>query len=167
MYNQMNLNTPYVLSPQPPYLTDTLPLSTSCVASSKMVERKSFIWVTIIGKRHCENSHPEDAQAIAISSYQGGHVEFFPAWWIYQGKQRQPHQSIWRRRRCDCTREIRKLHAHGVIPYSPEDGRKMGLEGMISHLLQASDYSVLENPPSLEDIKGQTWTPVRCISTCH
>ena len=48
--------------------------------------------------------------------------------------------------------EIRKLHAYGVTRiYSPEDGRKMGLEGMDHHLLITSDYSVLENPPSLED----------------
>ena len=43
--------------------------------------------------------------------------------------------------------EIRKLHAYGVTRiYSPEDGRKMGLEGMIGDLLKSSDYSVSGSP---------------------
>ena len=55
--------------------------------------------------------------------------------------------------------EIRKLHDYGVTRiYSPEDGRKMGLEGMIGHLLQTSDYSVLENHRRWKISLQQTYT---------
>lgn len=83
----------------------------------------------------------EDAQAIAISSYQGGHVEFFK--YIVDrlkalglghvkvfgggGGTIAPH-------------EIKELHDYGVCRiYSPEDGRKMGLQGIISDMLKQAE----------------------------
>ena len=122
-----------------------------------MVERKSFIWVTIDPVRDIvRTAIQEDAQAIAISSYQGGHVEFFSYMVDLLKENNASHIKVFGGGGgVIVPDEIRKLHAYGVTRiYSPEDGRKMGLEGMIGHLLQTSDYSVLENPPTLEDIKA-------------
>ena len=107
----------------------------------------------------------EDAQAIAISSYQGGHVEFFSYMVDLLKENNASHIKVFGGGGgVIVPEEIRKLHAYGVTRiYSPEDGRKMGLEGMIGHLLQTSDYSVLENPPTLEDITAENPLSVRCV----
>lgn len=96
----------------------------------------------------------EDAQAIALSSYQGGHVEFFSYMVDLLKENNSSHIKIFGGGGgVIIPAEIRQLHDYGVSHiYSPEDGRKMGLEGMIGDLLQQSDYSVLKNPPSLKDI---------------
>ena len=96
----------------------------------------------------------EDAQGIAISSYQGGHVEFFSYMVDLLKENNASHIKVFGGGGgVIVPDEIRKLHDYGVTRiYSPEDGRKMGLEGMIGHLLQTSDYSVLENPPTLDDL---------------
>ena len=86
----------------------------------------------------------EDAQAIAITSYQGGHIEFFK--YIYD---------LLRERNCAhikvfgggggtiLPQEIAELHQYGIARvYSPDDGRAMGLQGMINDLLQQADFSV-------------------------
>jgi len=86
----------------------------------------------------------EDAQAIAITSYQGGHIEFFK--YIYD---------LLRERDCAhikvfgggggtiLPQEIAELHQYGIARvYSPDDGRAMGLQGMINDLLQQADFSV-------------------------
>jgi methylmalonyl-CoA mutase len=83
----------------------------------------------------------EDAQAIAITSYQGGHVEYF-----------KYMIDLLRERGADIKvfgggggtilpSEIEELHAYGVTRiYSPDDGRAMGLQGMIDDLLRQSDF---------------------------
>lgn len=86
----------------------------------------------------------EDVQAIAVTSYQGGHMEFF----------RYLHDQL-RERQASHIRifgggggviqpdEIRELHQYGIARiFSPDDGREMGLQGMINHLLSESDYPV-------------------------
>ncbi len=98
----------------------------------------------------------EDAQGIAISSYQGGHVEFFSYMVDLLKENNAEHIKVFGGGGgVIVPDEIRKLHAYGVTRiYSPEDGRKMGLEGMIGDLLKSSDYSVLVDPPSLEDLSA-------------
>ena len=84
----------------------------------------------------------EDANAIAMTSYQGGHVEYF-----------KYMRDLLVEKGCEHIRifgggggvilpeEIDELHACGVTRiYSPDDGRSMGLQGMINDLLEKSDF---------------------------
>jgi len=84
----------------------------------------------------------EDAQAIAVTSYQGGHLEFF----------KYMHDLL-RERGADVRifgggggtilpAEVEELHRYGITRiYSPDDGRSMGLQGMINDLLRQSDFA--------------------------
>ena len=99
----------------------------------------------------------EDAQAIAISSYQGGHVEFFKYMIDLLKEHNAEHIKVFGGGGgVIVAEEIRNLHEYGVTRiYSPEDGRKMGLEGMIGDLLSTSDYSILNNPPTVSDLTAK------------
>ena len=84
----------------------------------------------------------EDANSIAITSYQGGHVEYF----------KYMHDLL-KERGCGHIKifgggggvilptEIDELHKYGITRiYSPDDGRSLGLQGMINDVLKQSDY---------------------------
>lgn len=84
----------------------------------------------------------EDVQSIAITSYQGGHIEFFK--YMYD---------LLKERGCEHIKifgggggvilpdEIKELHEYGITRiYSPDDGREMGLRGMINDLMKQSDF---------------------------
>jgi methylmalonyl-CoA mutase len=86
----------------------------------------------------------EDVQAIAITSYQGGHLEYFKYMF-----------DLLRERDCGhilifgggggviLPHEINELHAYGIARiYSPDDGREMTLQGMINDLLMKCDFPV-------------------------
>ena len=79
----------------------------------------------------------EDAQAIAISSYQGGHVEFFKYIIDLLKKQSLSHVQVFGGGGGTITPdEITELENYGVKKiYSPEDGRKLGLQGIIDHMM--------------------------------
>lgn len=79
----------------------------------------------------------EDAQAIAISSYQGGHVEFFKYIIDLLKKNHLDHIKVFGGGGGTITpEEITLLENYGVKKiYSPEDGRKLGLQGIINHML--------------------------------
>jgi len=96
----------------------------------------------------------EDVQGIAVTSYQGGHVEYFK--YMVDLLRRNgggnvkvfgggggvivPH-------------EIRELHEYGVARlYSPEDGAVLGLQGMINDLMQQSDFDLGGDGPRGVDI---------------
>jgi len=90
----------------------------------------------------------EDAQGIAVSSYQGGHVEFF-TYMIDLLRQRDAgHILVFGGGGgVIVPREIEELESYGVTKiFSPEDGREMGLDGMIDHMIRAADF----DPASLE-----------------
>lgn len=79
----------------------------------------------------------EDAHAIAITSYQGGHVEFFKYMRDLLNEAQCGHIKIFGGGGGTILpSEIEELHAYGIAKiYSPDDGRRLGLEGMIEDLL--------------------------------
>lgn len=88
----------------------------------------------------------EDVQGIAITSYQGGHVEFFKYMKDLLEENGSGHIKIFGGGGGTILpSEIEELHQYGITRiYSPDDGRKMGLEGMIADLLQKAadtDYA--------------------------
>jgi isobutyryl-CoA mutase len=82
----------------------------------------------------------EDADAIAVSSYQGGHVEFFEYMVDLLAAQGASHVRVFGGGGgVIVPDEVRRLHAHGVTRiYSPEDGRRLGLDGMIRDLVETA-----------------------------
>ncbi len=95
----------------------------------------------------------EDVQGVAITSYQGGHVEFF-----------KYMMDLLRQNGGDNIKvfgggggvivpaEIRELMAYGVTRlYSPEDGAKLGLQGMIDDVIRTSDYDLSALAPAEAD----------------
>ncbi len=84
----------------------------------------------------------EDVQGIAITSYQGGHIEFFKYMYDLLHEQGAGHIKIFGGGGGTILpEEIAELHAYGISRiYSPDDGRAMGLQGMINDLLSQSDY---------------------------
>src|SRR5450830_1406043 len=83
----------------------------------------------------------EDAQGIAISSYQGGHVEYFKYMVdLLKSRGGEHIQVFGGGGGVIVPPEIRELHAYGVARiYSPEDGQKMGLAGMIGEMVMRCD----------------------------
>jgi methylmalonyl-CoA mutase len=84
----------------------------------------------------------EDVQAIAITSYQGGHIEFFKYMYDMLKEKGSEHIRIFGGGGgVILPNEIEELHAYGIARiYSPDDGMKMGLQGMINDLLEKSDF---------------------------
>ncbi|RLL42867.1 methylmalonyl-CoA mutase [Oceanobacillus piezotolerans] len=84
----------------------------------------------------------EDVQGIAISSYQGGHVEYFKYMIDLLKELGADHIKVYGGGGgVIIPREIKELHAYGVAwIFSPEDGRKYGLQGMINRMLEQCDY---------------------------
>ncbi|HMO39736.1 MAG TPA: methylmalonyl-CoA mutase family protein [Saprospiraceae bacterium] len=86
----------------------------------------------------------EDVQGIAITSYQGGHVEFFKYAYDLLRARGAGHIKIFGGGGGTILpSEIEELHQHGIARiYSPDDGRRMGLQGMINDVLQQCDFPV-------------------------
>ena len=89
----------------------------------------------------------EDVQGIAITSYQGGHVEFFKYMKDLLVQNECGHIKIFGGGGGTILpSEIEELHNYGITKiYSPDDGRKMGLEGMIEDVIQQCDFSLNGN----------------------
>ena len=88
----------------------------------------------------------EDAQAIAMTSYQGGHNEYFKYMHDLLQEKGAGHIRIFGGGGgVILPEEIKELMNHGITRiYSPDDGRSMGLQGMINNLVEESDYPVGE-----------------------
>lgn len=102
----------------------------------------------------------EDAQGIAITSYQGGHVEFFKYMRDLLDQNGCGHIKIFGGGGGTILpEEIRELHHYGITRiYSPDDGRKMGLEGMIEDVIRQCDFNLNGNgsyskPMTLGEVK--------------
>jgi len=105
----------------------------------------------------------EDANAIALTSYQGGHNEFFK--YMYD---------LLKEKKCDRIKifgggggtilpeEIQDLHDYGICRiYHPDDGRAMGLQGMINDLVMQSDFATGENlPENWQNITPQSHSTI-------
>jgi isobutyryl-CoA mutase len=89
----------------------------------------------------------EDAQGIAITSYQGGHVEFFKYMKDLLEENGCGHIKIFGGGGGTILpQEIKELHDYGITRiYSPDDGRKMGLEGMIEDVVKQCDFALNGN----------------------
>ena len=99
----------------------------------------------------------EDAQGIAISSYQGGHVEYFKYMVdLLKSRGGEHIQVFGGGGGVIVPPEIRELHAYGVTRiYSPEDGQKMGLAGMIGEMVMRCDKDLTGFAPhNIKAIEG-------------
>ncbi len=109
----------------------------------------------------------EDVQGIAITSYQGGHVEFF-----------KYMKDLLKENCCEHIKifgggggtilptEIEELHQYGITKiYSPDDGRHMGLEGMIEDVIRQCDSPLPVSPKGGGEKKplGE-WKDIRLIA---
>jgi len=97
----------------------------------------------------------EDVQGIAITSYQGGHLEFFKYMIdLLKAGGGGDIKVFGGGGGVIVPAEIAALHAYGVTRvYTPEDGAKLGLQGMINDVVANSDFALLANV-SVDDLRG-------------
>ena len=119
-------------------------------------------------------------QGVAISSYQGGHVEYFSYLVDLLRERGAGHIQVYGGGGgVIVPREIELLHEHGVARiFSPEDGQRLGLPGMINLMIGECDVDLAAQPPaSLDDLyTGDTATlardpdprrgRARCLPSC-
>jgi len=110
----------------------------------------------------------EDAQGVAISSYQGGHVEYFSYLVELLRERGAGHIRVYGGGGgVIVPREIELLHERGVARiFSPEDGQRLGLPGMINLMIRECDVDLAGLPPaSFDDLyAGDTATLARTIT---
>ena len=109
----------------------------------------------------------EDAQGIAISSYQGGHVEYFKYMIDLLKARGGSHIQVFGGGGgVIVPPEIRELQAYGVSRiFSPEDGQRMGLQGMIGEMVMRCDKDLTSYAPTkLDAIQGHSDASWRALS---
>ncbi|MDH5221293.1 MAG: methylmalonyl-CoA mutase family protein, partial [Betaproteobacteria bacterium] len=91
----------------------------------------------------------EDVQGVAVSSYQGGHLEYFKYMVDLLRERGGAHIQVFGGGGgVIVADEMKALHDYGVARiYSPEDGQKMGLQGMINDMLARCDFDVTRHAP--------------------
>jgi len=89
----------------------------------------------------------EGAQGLAVSSYQGGHMEFFKYMVDLLKEKGAPHIKIFGGGGgVIVPDEIKELEAYGDVKiYSPEEGARLGLQGMINHMVEKLDFSTVND----------------------
>ncbi|BCJ86584.1 fused isobutyryl-CoA mutase/GTPase IcmF [Effusibacillus dendaii] len=94
----------------------------------------------------------EDAQGIAVSSYQGGHIEYFKYMYDLLQQKGAGHIRIFGGGGgVIVPDEIRELESYGITKiFSSDDGRRMGLQGMINYMLQQCDF------PTAKELGNET-----------
>jgi len=97
----------------------------------------------------------EDVQAIAITSYQGGHTEFFKYMYDLLEEKACGHiQLFGGGGGVILPEEIDELHTYGITKiYSPDDGREMGLQGMINDLVRKADFATGTEKQDISKLK--------------
>ena len=109
----------------------------------------------------------EDAQGVAVSSYQGGHVEYFEYLAELLKQAGAGHVKIFGGGGgVIVPDEIARLRAAGVRIFSPQDGQRLGLPGMINELIRDCDVDLTARPASAEAVlAGERQALARAI-TC-
>jgi methylmalonyl-CoA mutase len=109
----------------------------------------------------------EDVQGIAITSYQGGHLEFFKYMKDLLDENGCGHIRLFGGGGGTILpREIEELHQYGITRiYSPDDGRRMGLEGMIEDVIRQCDFPLNGSPSNFKgEMKLGEWKDIRKIA---
>ncbi|MRX48199.1 methylmalonyl-CoA mutase family protein [Pedobacter puniceum] len=110
----------------------------------------------------------EDVQGIALTSYQGGHIEYFKYMFDLLKEKQAGHIKIFGGGGgVILQEEIEELHQYGIAKiFSPDDGRTMGLQGMINYMLESCDFNPIEiYKPELSNIKNKDFQEIaRCIT---
>lgn len=113
----------------------------------------------------------EDANAIAMTSYQGGHVEYLKYMYDLLNEKGCGHIKIFAGGGgVILPDEINELHTYGITRvYSPDDGRSLGLQGMIDNLLELSDFATGAqlNGEVAQLIQSDFKSIARCISAAE
>lgn len=113
----------------------------------------------------------EDAQAIALTSYQGGHMEFLKYMYDMLKEKGCGHIKIFAGGGgVILPDEIEELHKYGIVRiYSPDDGMTMGLQGMINDLMEKADFPTGEETNiSVKDIENKDYVKIsRLISAAE
>ncbi|MEJ2716989.1 MAG: methylmalonyl-CoA mutase family protein [Deltaproteobacteria bacterium] len=103
----------------------------------------------------------EDAQAVGVSCYQGGHMEFFKYLVDLLKEHGADHIKIFGGGGgVIVPQEIQELEAYGVTKiYSPEDGQKLGLQGIINDFIERSDFATTNGNLNgdLADLTTRNW----------
>jgi len=99
----------------------------------------------------------EDAHAIAVTSYQGGHIEFYKYMFDLLKKNSCEHIKIFGGGGGVILPDEKiELLNYGIAGiYSPDDGRELGLQGMINDLMQKSDYPLGLREINFKQVKSQ------------
>lgn len=109
----------------------------------------------------------EDVQGIAISSYQGGHVEYFKYMVDLLKSRGGAHIQVFGGGGgVIVPAEISELQGYGVARiYSPEDGQRMGLQGMIGEMVMRCDHDLsVHAPKSLDAVRGEDESAWRSLA---
>ena len=108
----------------------------------------------------------EDANAIAMTSYQGGHIEYLKYMYdLLQEKNAGQIKIFAGGGGTILPEEIKELEDYGITKiYHPDDGRKMGLQGMINHLVESSDFVLGDKINSKNCIKNLQKKDVNTIA---
>src|SRR6058998_908473 len=109
----------------------------------------------------------EDVQGIAISSYQGGHIEFFKYMVDLLKSRGGAHIQVFGGSGgVIVPAEIKELQSYGVARiYSPEDGQRMGLQGMIGEMVMRCDADLSSHAPqSIDAISGHSEAAWRALA---
>ncbi|GAB3213122.1 fused isobutyryl-CoA mutase/GTPase IcmF [Nocardia tengchongensis] len=109
----------------------------------------------------------EDVQGVAVSSYQGGHIEYFEYLAQALKEAGAGHVQIFGGGGgVIIPEEIERLAASGVTIFSPEDGQRLGLPGMINRLISACDVDLSRTPAAVEAVLSGDRAALARTLTC-
>jgi len=112
----------------------------------------------------------EDVQGVAVSSYQGGHVEYFEYLVQLLRESGAGHvKVVGGGGGVIVPAEIERLRAAGVTIFSPEDGQRLGLPGMVNQVVAACDTDLWEAGPTTAAavISGERSAVARAITAAE